>query len=355
MNEINYFQAVDQVVSYDVRAMRAVHRQLHERMQLKPGEHVLIVGDFATPKEMIEAFSSAVVEAGAIPTIMIMPNSGWDPWPLRSTPIAENTMLYGGADLIISCEQTYWSGWGLSRPNDPNWKMARQLTGSEQSWKYHGVFDIEKEEMQKYFDIAKRIALVIGDGKKIRITGKGGTDITAEIYGGGMETDNYLQSLKNPDMGIIWQWEGVGINGCEVDVAVKPGTAEGIVVWDGPVAHVRSHGEPIRATVKKGRIVSVDGGKDALLFRRLMGRIKNMDQIVEMAAGLTPGWYPDGAIHAEKRGLGNTHVTCGGWYAHLLPPGFVMPDPYVHIDGTIYCGAMEIDGKTVIDEGEVFV
>ena len=119
MIEINYFQPVDVITNHDVRAMRAVRRQIHERMQVKPGEHVLIVGDFATPKEMIEAFSSAVVEALAIPTIMIMPNSGWDEWPLRSTPIAENVMLNSGADLIISCEQTYWSGWGLPRPKNP--------------------------------------------------------------------------------------------------------------------------------------------------------------------------------------------------------------------------------------------
>ena len=203
--------------------------------------------------------------------------------------------------------------------------------------------------------MAKRIGRVIGTGKKVRITGKGGTDITAEIYGGGMETENYLRSLKDPEVSLIWQWEGVGVNGCEVDIAVMPGTAEGIVVWDGPVAHVRGHGDPIKLIVEKGRIVSVEGLKDAIIFKRLLARIENMDQIVEMAAGLTPGWYPDGAIHAEKRGLGNTHVTCGGWYPHLLPRDFVQPNPYMHIDGTIYCGTMEIDGKKVIEEGKIFV
>jgi leucyl aminopeptidase (aminopeptidase T) len=358
MIEINYFQAVDNVESYDVRAMRAVKRQINERLQVKPGEHVLIVADFATEREMIQAFASAVVEAGAIPTMLIMPNSGWDPWPLRLTPIAQNAISRGEADAIVCCERTFVSWWGIERPanEEPKGKVPRMLYGSEQTWKYHGVFDIDKEEMEKYYDIAKRLARVVETGKKVRITGKGGTDITAEIYGGGMETSNYLRSLKNPEIiAKDWMWEGGGVNGCEMDIAPATGTAEGIVIWDGPVAHVRSHGEPIRLTIEKGKIVSVEGGKDSLIFKRLLARIENMDQIVEMAAGLTPGWIPDGSVHGEKRGLGNCHVACGGWYPHLLSPAHVQPKPYMHIDGTVYCGTMEIDGKKVIEEGKVRV
>ncbi len=79
MNEINYFEDIENLEPFDVRAMRAVKRQVNERLQVKPGEHVLILADFATEKEMIHAFATAVSEADAIPTIMIMPNSGWDP------------------------------------------------------------------------------------------------------------------------------------------------------------------------------------------------------------------------------------------------------------------------------------
>ncbi|MBN1367775.1 MAG: hypothetical protein JW967_07600 [Dehalococcoidales bacterium] len=359
MNEINYFAEVDNVESFDVRAMRAVKRQVNERLQVKPGEHVLILADFGTEKEMIQAFTSAVVEAGAIPTIMIMPNSGWDPWPLRLTPIAHDAISNGIADAIIRCERTFVSQWGkiMDPPvQQPPAKVSRQMQGSEQTWKYHGVFDIDKDEMEKYYDIANRIARIIETGKKVRITGRGGTDITAEIHGGGQETENYLHSLKNPEIiAKDWMWVGGHVNGCEVDIAPRNGTAEGIVVWDGPVAHVRGHGEPIKLTIKNGKIVSVDGGKDAFIFKRLLERVKDLDQIVEMAAGLTPGWFPDGAVHAEKRGLGNTHVTCGGWYPRLLSPGHVQPTPYMHIDGTIYCGTLEIDGKKVIEEGKVLV
>jgi leucyl aminopeptidase (aminopeptidase T) len=356
--EINYFQEAAEVKSFDVRAMRAVKRQINERVKVKPGEHVLITADFATEKEMIEAFASAVVEAGGIPTIVIMPNSGWSSWPLEVTPIAQNAIM--GADVMICCERTFVLWWGLPH----GWqeelakkgKKIRVMEGSEQTWKYHGVFDIDREEMEKYYDTAKRIARVIETGKKVRVTSKGGTDITSEIYGGGCETWMYLQSLKNPEVKpSAWMWEGGVVNGCEVDIAVAPGTAEGVVVWDGPVAFVRSHGEPIKLTVNKGRIVAVEGGKDALIFERLLARIKNMDQIVEMAAGLTPGWMPDGSVHGEKRGLGNCHVACGGWYPHLMPPDFVQPKPYLHVDGTVYRGTMEIDGKKVIEEGKVYV
>jgi hypothetical protein len=363
--EINYFQVPVNVESYDVRAMRAVRRQINERLQVKSGEHVLIVADFHTEREMIEAFASAVVGAGAVPTILLMPNSGWDPWPLRLTRIAQNTILKGEADAVIFCERSFQSTWGLptksstalmTEGENTKEKTSRWLHGSEQTWKYHGVFDIDREEMEKYYDIAKRIGTLIGAGKRVRITGKGGTDITAEIYGGGCETWMYLQSLVNPGIKpLAWMWEGGAVNGCEVDIAVAAGTAEGIVVWDGPVAFVRGHGEPIRLTFEKGKIVAVEGGKDALIFERLLARIENLNQIVEMAAGLTPGWMPDGAVHAEKRGLGNCHVACGGWYPHLLSAAHVQPTPYMHIDGTIYCGTMEIDGKKVIEQGRVLV
>jgi hypothetical protein len=29
--------------------------------------------------------------------------------------------------------------------------------------------------------------------------------------------------------------------------------------------------------------------------------------------------------------------------------------PYMHIDVTVYCGTIEVDGKKIIEEGNVFV
>jgi len=42
-----------------------------------------------------------------------------------------------------------------------------------------------------------------------------------------------------------------------------------------------------------------------------------MEQIVEMAAGLTPGWIPDGSVHDEKGDMGDCHVACGDWHPNL--------------------------------------
>jgi hypothetical protein len=355
--EINSFEVPAKAESYDVRAMRAVRRQVKERLKIEPGEHVLITADFHTEREMIEAFASAVVEAGGIPTILIQPNAGWDPWPLRLTPIAESAITSGSADAIILCERSFVAFWGLPHGWGEKGKKLKAIYGSEQTWKYHGIFDIDREEMEKYYDAAKRIAKVIQSGEKVRITGKGGTDITAKIYGGGFETWQYLESLSNPEVKPLpWMWEGGPVNGCEVDITPTAGTAEGIVVWDGPVAFVRSHGEPIKMTVEKGKIVAVEGGADSLIFKRLLDRVENLNQIIELAAGLTPGWMPDGSVHGEKRGLGNCHMACGEWYPEVLSPDHVKTKPYyMHIDGAIYRGTMEIDGKKVIEEGKIIV
>ncbi len=357
MIDINYFVGPENYESYDLRALRAVKRQVEERLQVKPGEHVLIMADFATEKEMVQAYATAVINCGGVPTIMTMPNSGWDPWPLKLTPIVQKTLENSGADAVIFCERTLLCIWGFQRPASTKNATApfRMLQASEQTWKYHGAFDISKEEMEKYYDIARRMADIIGKGKKVKMTGKGGTDITSEIFGGGFETWNYLHSKKNPEIHSVWNWEGGGVNGCESDICVATGTAEGVVVFDGPIAHIRAHGDPVRLTVKKGKVVAVDGGRDALIFKRLRDRIQNMDQVVEIAAGLTPGWIPDGAVHAEKRGLGNVHLAVGGWYPQVLPQGFTQPTPYMHVDGTVYCGTLEIDGKKIIEEGKVLI
>jgi len=74
-----------------------------------------------------------------------------------------------------------------------------------------------------------------------------------------------------------------------------------------------------------------------------------------MATGLTHGWIPDGSAHDEKEGLGRLSRGMRWLAPHFLQSTHAQPKPCMHIDGIVYCETIEIDGKKIIEEENVFV
>jgi len=348
--------------SYDIHARRMI-RRLVDMVEVKPGEHVLIVADFATERKLIDGFAHCVVDAGGIPTMVIMPNAGWDPCPYALTKPAAKAYL--GADVFIGITASSPAAtWGLTdeiRKYKVVEKKLRGMNITEYPFKTYGIFDHPDEEHLEMWKNAEKIARIILNGKKSRITSKAGTDITAEIYGLGVECLLHISPEEFHPEYPKHRWgpvpPGGHVNlGCEVDWVPVYGTAEGTVVWDGPVGCVcKDHDEPIILTVEKSRVMKVKGGAEARIFKQLLSKHKNADQIVEMSIGLTPWWVKDGCIRTERKGLGNAHVTCGGWSPVVLGSGYLTVEPYIHMDGTIYHATLEIDGKKIVDDGEILV
>ena len=64
------------VSEIEPQAMKVFDSIVKERIAVKPGEHVLIVGDVDTELELISAFIQSIIKVGGIYTITIQPNGG---------------------------------------------------------------------------------------------------------------------------------------------------------------------------------------------------------------------------------------------------------------------------------------
>ena len=141
-----------------------------------------------------------------------------------------------------------------------------------------------------------------------------------------------------------------GVIDCEVHFTPNFGTTEGVFFSDGPGLWVPGGAthplEPIKVTVEKGKIVKVEGGKEADIVRGLVetsDKGGRNDVISELGVGMNSYWTPDGSLHWEKKGLGNMHVAFGGRETRTA----------FYCDLSIHHGTFWVDGKKYVDDGKL--
>jgi leucyl aminopeptidase (aminopeptidase T) len=135
----------------------------------------------------------------------------------------------------------------------------------------------------------------------------------------------------------------------EVSQMPRVNTAEGIIVVDGPIAHIGQPASPITLRVEKGRVISVSGeSPQADELRKIIETIKNADNIAEVGIGLNPACRRNGDFEEEKKARGNVHIAIGD---NIFYGGDVLSP--VHMDMVIYQPTVIMDGQKVVDQGHL--
>lgn len=105
--------------------------------------------------------------------------------------------------------------------------------------------------------------------------------------------------------------------------------------------------EPVRLDVQGGRVVKITGkGRACAQFQKIVGSVPNADNFAEIAVGINPASYRNGDFEEEKKALGNVHVAVGKM-------GTVYSA--IHMDLVVYDCTVAIDGKVVMQDGELKV
>ncbi|MBI3085788.1 MAG: hypothetical protein HYY88_08710 [candidate division NC10 bacterium] len=139
----------------------------------------------------------------------------------------------------------------------------------------------------------------------------------------------------------------------EANISPVDGTAEGVIVFDGSIPNLRLGRlrDPVRCTVKKGSIVQVEGGHEADMIRKVWAGMKDaaVYNIAQLAIGLNPAipmltgvWAQDhGAFGTVHIGIG-TSANLGGTTKAAC-----------HFDGMMYRPTLKLDGRAVLEGGEL--
>ena len=139
----------------------------------------------------------------------------------------------------------------------------------------------------------------------------------------------------------------------EANISPVDGTAEGIIVFDGSIPNLRIGPlrVPVRCTVKQGSIVKVEGGPEADMIRKVWAEMGDaaVYNIAQLAIGLNPAIYMLTGVWAQDHGaFGTVHIGIGT-SANLGGT----TKAACHFDGMMYHPTLTLDGRVVLEGGEL--
>ncbi len=306
-------------------------------LAVRPGENVMIVCDPGSEMTMAYLLAGIVESVGAEYTIAIMPTRDRS----RSndlTPMIERGLE--AADCLIGL--TRFSGAPTYAEAVKRLYNARQLRTI--SMVFRGLENFTTggalADYEALYADGKRLAALWEGGRRIRVTTPAGTDLVAEI--------GHAAPIIECGFATEPGQEAAFPDG-EVSQGPNEGTAEGVIVVDGPICYLGLPDAPITLRVAGGRVTAVEGGgRTAAELRRILATIENADNIAEIGIGLN-GWsLRNGDFEEEKKARGNVHIALGD---NIFYGG--QTRSAVHMDMVLYEPTVTIDDRAVVVGGEV--
>ena len=317
-----------------IEYMKAAKFVVEEVFCVKPGECVLIVAD--TKKlDFVEPFMAAAYAAGAEPLVMTMtPRT----YPGESLPEPINAAMKA-ADVVIGCVTCSIASplWTIIKSDPTVGTRGASISDVSDTVMMSGGLWADPHEVMQ---ITNGVYEIASRAKAWRLTTMAGTDLTARIRSCRIAE---RLPISEPRMGGV-------LPGCEVAVDPVLGTVEGVFVSDGSCGALTADrlgykgviGEPIRCGVEKGKIVSVEGGKEARIFKQFLESIGDpcAYMINHLAIGCNPNCKMTGDYINDEKILAGVHVANAG--TEGCPSG--------NIDHCLQHPSLWLDDQQVIDD-----
>ncbi len=320
-----------------IDVMRSAELIGRELLAITPGENVAIVCDSRSVMEMVYALAGVAQAIGAEYTILHQPSRP----PARKnelSPLIEAALEK--ADVLIGL-----TGSGGA----PSYAMrVKQLLDEKRlramSMVMRGrdnfVSGGALADYKALYADGEALAARWSAGRRMHITTAAGTDIAAPIA----RDDVIIECgyANRPGM------EAAFSDG-EVSCRPLEGTAEGMIVVDGPGALIARPSSPICVEVQEGKAVRVHGeSPEATQLRTILETVPNADNIAEFGIGLNEASLRNGDFQEEKKARGNVHIALGD---NIFYGGTVQSP--VHMDMVIYAPTVSLDERVLVDAGTV--
>jgi leucyl aminopeptidase (aminopeptidase T) len=320
-----------------IDASRSANLIIRRLLAVKPGEQVAIVCDPHTEMSMAYALAGVVESVGAEYTLLMMPTRRTER-KNDLTPVIEQGL--GAADCLIgltgaSGAPTY-SSVVKALFDQKKLRSISMVMRTLDNFTSGGAL----ADYEQLYDEGQQLAAVWEKASHIHVTSPGGTELRAPVAGEkvivecGFATEPGLEAAFSDG---------------EVSQMPRVNTAEGVIVVDGPIAHIGQPASPITLRVQGGRVVSVQGeSRQALELRRIVETVSEAANIAEIGIGLNPMSRRNGDFEEEKKARGNVHIALGD---NVFYGGYVHSP--VHMDMVIYNPTVRLDERNVVDAGRI--
>lgn len=319
----------------------------------KKGEQVVIIADTESDASAVQAVAATCHVFEADPVIMIMSPTFLGGHERYMPP----TIIKALEEADIMIPMTVTTGHSCHDPevsaalHDKTRKKNLRLFAFA-GW-HAGSIDsaldvLRTQDQDEIMKINKQFEQYFHGAKEIRVTTELGTDLVASI-----EDITYRSTCSLA----LEPGESGGLIVGEVFGGPAEFTAEGTLVLDGAMARILENrgkpflDEPIRMTIKKGRVTDVqEGGYETDIFKDYIYSIKDADVLAEISIATNPYLTLNGNCNGnDKWVLGVIHVAFGQNTFQIWPHGTV--DCAVHTDAVIHKPSVWVDGKQILDKG----
>lgn len=308
-----------------------------ELLHVTAGERVALVTDGRTPRELSAVIAGCVKAAGGEYTVLEIPTRGIG--SNNELPVIVERALEA-ADCLIGL--TMSSGAPTYAAVTKRLLDARTLRAISMVMRPLEVFTGggAVADYRALLAEGRQLAELWRVGTTMRIRSALGSDLVADVAGEDVVVE--CGFADEPGM------EAAFSDG-EVSSRPVEGTARGVLVVDGPVAHVGTAAEPLRLTIEGGRVVALEGsGPQARELQRILDEVENASNIAEFGIGLNGSCRRNGRFEEEKKARGNVHVALGDNIFY----GGTVSSP-VHIDMIVHDTSVELDGVPLLVDGEL--
>ncbi len=323
-----------------IDAIKSAELIVNKLLAVKPGEEVVIVGDPETDIEMMQALAGIIQSAGAEYTIAIMPTRPTEN-SLSMTQFIDKGLE--AADVFIG--MTAASGAAcysevLRRlKKETGLRKCSMVLRNLDIWTKGGA-TTDYDELMK---VGIRLRDVWVKGDEIYLSSPKGTELKAKLG----QAPPFIEAGFATEPGT-----SSAFSDGEVSLGPNEGTAEGVVVIDGPIAHIGQPATPLRLEFQKGRLIHISGDeKAAAQLKDMVNAVKDADNFAEIGIGINPNCLQNGEFEEEKKRLGNVHIAIGkntGGYGGTIAAE-------IHLDMVFYDGTVKTDTDTLLLDGRLLV
>lgn len=321
--------------SIDVaRSANLIVRRL---LAVQQGEQVALVCDPHSEMSMVFALSGVIESVGAEYTILMMPTRA-TARKNELTPPIERALE--AADCLIgltgSCGAPTYARSVKHLFDQKRLRAISMVMRSLDNFTEGGA----RADYDALLEDGEALAGIWRGAESIHVTTPAGTDLSAPIAGEAVMIECGFATEPGQE---------AAFSDGEVSQMPRTGAAEGVVVVDGPIAHIGVPDSPIRLTVEAGRVVAVEGDSpQATELRHIVRAIPNADNIAEIGIGLNPACRRNGDFEEEKKARGLVHVAIGD---NVFYGGDV--ESPVHMDMVLYQPTVRLGDRVVVEAGEV--
>ncbi|RDE07707.1 aminopeptidase [Pelagibacterium lacus] len=317
----------------DLLMMRGARRLVNMCANVKAGEQVVIVTDFAT-FDVAKAVAMASLEVTENVNLLTMPPRSID-GEEPSEPIAA---AMAKADVIFTPVRQSITHTLATKNALGAGARAIMLTQYNPEMLVRGGLYADFEAIEP---LCRRVGELLASADQVHLVAPGGTDLRLSVKG----------RPSNPHCGIVRQsGDFTTVPNIETSSSPVIGSSEGVIVADASVPYyeIGLLKQPIRFEVRGGRVQNIDGGSQATQLETLL-RSQNAPEVYNIAQisfGLNPQCPMEGVMLHDEGVYGTAHIGIG---TSVLLGGEVKT--LTHFDALMWRPTLTLDGEVVLRDG----